>query len=750
MSTAARSRAGALVDAAVVLVVVGLVLTLLDESYWSRDYLVAGLVPVAVLLALAWGLCRLQDGVWIYCLVALLLYPSLGALAALQRPGPWIVPTIETMNRVLGETAVAPSLFVSTLPPVEASGTLMLVPYAIGFGTAVPGAWLALATSRPLAPVIPLVAGLAATIPLAVLVPDHYILRGVVLTVVLVTWAAARARRTESLVGRRRPGLLGTLAAVVVVALVSGLTSLLVPDNDQTDRARLAPATDGGIAASAADSIVPQGTGGQALFKVTGAPEGARIRFGALDLYDGGAWVPADESPGAGPAGTFRRLNKEVAPLHSGPEVEVRVRIRPAYASDWLPSLGELTSLDLDYTDGRTQLEDVRYNQATSSAVVVGGVNPRDDYTFTAVLTPEEFSGTDPAMPASEAQRQPEGAFLDPFLVAFDRASLTPLQRVLLVARYLRLNGEVRLSGTSSQKPVDLGLRLMGAERITATPFQYSAVTALAASRLGVPARVVVGAEPGRGGIVTQRDVLSWVELQLADGTWRTLEPSRYTGVHPYSEEESEADRRGAVGWVEEELDLDEGEIKIPKGADIELSPDAVFEDEPALDPWRVAGLAVGTLMGGALLVWLTVPVAKLLRRRRRRTAAGWSAVYVNGWQEVLDAARDRGTPVPDGWGRVVQARSLGAGLDLARRADASVFAPVAATAEDGQEFWKSCQELRRSVLEQVDRRRRLWALFNPASLLAGWARGRSRGVSAAREVRDEDRRPRGQQPAGA
>ena len=49
--------------------------------------------------------------------------------------------------------------------------------------------------------------------------------------------------------------------------------------------------------------------------------------------------------------------------------------------------LGELTTLDLDYRDGRTQLDDVRYNQATASAVVVGGVDTRDDYTFTSVLT---------------------------------------------------------------------------------------------------------------------------------------------------------------------------------------------------------------------------------------------------------------------------------------------------------------------------------------------------------------------------
>ncbi len=750
MSSPARQGTGAIVDALVVVVTIVLVLTLLDESFWTRDYLVTGLVPVLVLLAVAWGLRRLQEGVWIYTLVALLAYAPLGALAALHRPGPWAVPTFETMNQVLGDTFVAPQLFVSTLPPVEASGTLMLLPYSIAYAAALPAAWLALATKRPVAPTIPLVAALGTTIPVAVLVPDHYVLRGVVLATVLVAWAAARARRAEPLVGRRRSGVVGTLAAVVVIGVVSGLVTMLVPDNDQTDRVRLDPAADEGVAARAGGPVIPPVGGRQEIFRVTGAPLGARMRLGALDLYDGEAWVAADESPGAGPAGSFRRLGAEIEPLRPGPEVSIRVRIRPAYTGGWLPTLGDLTSIDLDYRDGRTQLRDVRYNQATSSALVVGGVNPRDNYTFTTVLTPDGFSSTDPTMEATDDQRQPAGAFLDPYLIPFDRTDLAPMQRVLLLARYLRLNGAVRLSGPSAQEPIDLGLRLLGAERMSATPFQYSAVTALGASRLGVPARVVVGARAGRGGIVRQTDVFSWVELQVADGTWRALDPERYTGVHSAVKDDRD-DLLGASAWVAGALDLDPEDdikIKIPKGADIELSPDAVIEVQS--DPWRSIRPVALVLLGLALLVWLAVPLAKGVRRRRRRTAGGWSTVYVNGWQEVLDAARDRGTPVPDTWSRAAQARQLGVGIELARRADVAVFAPAPGDAEDGRAFWTACMELRRELLDQVGARQRWRAMLNPASLLADRARRRRSRGSVGSPVRDEDRRPGRQHAARA
>jgi hypothetical protein len=96
----------------------------------------------------------------------------------------------------------------------------------------------------------------------------------------------------------------------------------------------------------------------------------------------------------------------------------------------------------------------------------------------------------------------------------------------------------------------------------------------------------------------------------------------------------------------------------------------------------------------------------------------------------------------------VAQARRLGAPLELARRADAAVFAPVPGPVDAGRDFWVACQEQRHALLDEVGVRRRLWALVNPASLLAGWARGRA--ASASGQVRHEDRRPRGQHAANA
>ncbi len=114
---------------------------------------------------------------------------------------------------------------------------------------------------------------------------------------------------------------------------------------------------------------------------------------------------------------------------------------RPGYDTDWLPLLGELTSIDLGWNPGATDVSDVRYNQATGSAVVLGGVDTRDAYSFESVVGEDAVTRRDPTRDPSADQRQPAGAFLDDLLGPFDRDELLPLERVLLLARYLRSSG---------------------------------------------------------------------------------------------------------------------------------------------------------------------------------------------------------------------------------------------------------------------------------------------------------------------
>ena len=744
-------RREGVLDITVVLIVMTSVLSIFDDTYADRSYLVAGVVPVVLLLLMALLARRFHEGGWWYFLGALVIFSPLGALVALRRAGPFLLPTIDSMTQVLVASVSAPTTLVSTVPPVDPVGQVMLVPFLIGFLATTAAAWLALGTARPVAPLVPLVLALVATIPLGVLVPSLLVARGVFVGALLLLWAAARARRGEPRGADRRGSVAAALTMVVTVVLVSALAGLIVPNGDSSDRVLIRGEGNSSLVSGAALSVVPSNVGSdRALLKVSGLPAGRRLRFAALDLYDGEGWVPADESPGSDGYGTFKRIGHDVAALHPGTTVVVRVEVRGGYSSPWLPMLGELTTIDLDWNPGRTEVSDIRYNQATSSALVLGGVDVRDQYAFESVLVDDSFTRRDPTREPGDEQRQPAGAFLDRYLRPFDREELLPLERVLLLARYLRANGTVRLTDGFDQSPATLGRRMLGARGLTGTPFQYSALMALGASRLGVAARMVTGAEPDRRGRVDYGDVTTWVELQFADGTWRPLDLERYLGSRVARTGQEPPAGQDPGDFVESTLDAAakgrDREIRLPEGT----NPDGTAA-EPQPAAWKVLLAGLGVLTAFALVLLALVATAKMLRRVRRRRTSSWSGIYVNGWQEVLDAARDCGTTVPDGWSRVAQARMLGAGLELARRADAAVFAPGATEVGDGREFWGACQGLRRELLAQADARHRWWARFTPASLLAGWARSRNRkGWSASGDVRHEDRRPRRQQTAGA
>lgn len=730
------TRVASFTDALAVTLTMIAVLSVLDRTFDSRAYLLVGMAPVLLVLTLATALRRFEHGAWVYSVVCILAYAPLGALVALQRPGPYIFPTAETLGRVVGETVLAPLELVSTVPPVEASGTVLLVPYAVGFIAGSVAAWSAMATRTAVLPAVPMLVALAAVVYVGPMSPGYLMVRGTVLTILLVLWGGVRADRADDAVGRDNAGVAHYAAALLVVSVVGALAVALVPRQEQADRVLLR-----GSSVSQreiADASDPLSVVGErrVLMRTRGVPEEHPIRFATLDHYDGEAWVAAFESPDGSTNGVFRKIGSVIEPSGSGRAVKVRIKIREAYTSDWFPTVGELTEIDLDYTDGRTQITQLRYNQATSNLLVVGGVDPKDDYTFTALVNDVDLADNTGTRPPTSTQQQPFGAYLDDYLRPFNKPEVRPLSRVLLLADYLRTTGSVRVVGTSSQKPIDLGLRLLGADEIVATPHQYTALVALAASRMGVPARVVVGALPDRRGVVMTDDVTSWVEIQDEGGLWRILEPGRYVGTVPFVDRR-EQEKDDPDAFVERELELER------------LGPDPAISSEGSAespeDRWLLALGVLGTLAALLVLGVLAVPLLKLLRRVRRRRAPVWSGVFVEGWQEVIDTARDRGTPVPDDAGRVAQARVLGAGIEIARWADKAVFAPAPASVQDQKEFWSSAMALRVQLLSDLSRRGRLRNALNPASLINGWERGKRTRSSVRNQVGHKDGGPRRQ-----
>ena len=116
-------------------------------------------------------------------------------------------------------------------------------------------------------------------------------------------------------------------------------------------------------------------------------------------------------------------------------------------------------------------------------------------------------------------------------------------------------------------------------------------------------------------------------------------------------------------------------------------------------------------------VVWV-VPALKWLRRRRRRQLRRVSLRFAGGWSELLDLAADQGRPVPPELPRIVQARLLGRGEDLARIADEHVFAPEAPDSAAAASFWRYIERERRAMAREVSPVRRVLAFWSPRSLL--------------------------------
>ena len=76
---------------------------------------------------------------------------------------------------------------------------------------------------------------------------------------------------------------------------------------------------------------------------------------------------------------------------------------------------------------------------------------------------------------------------------------------------------------------------------------QYASAMALLANRVGVPARVVVGAVLPRDGRVRGEDVHAWVEVRVADGSWRTLPTREFMGRTPPRPRRCRARRRATL-----------------------------------------------------------------------------------------------------------------------------------------------------------------------------------------------------------
>lgn len=756
------------VDIAFTLVLVGVALSAFGTSFTGWGYLAIGMTG-AVIAVTVTHLTRAAGWPIISAVViCLVLFFLLGGPLCLRALGDaYALPGGATLAKVADQAIFGWKDLLTTLPPIDGDGPLLVLPWMagmlaglLGLGLAhlpVGRAWLA-----ALLPVLGLTAVLSGAIVLGVRHPQSLLLQGSVFAGLALAWLAIRARRASATVQGGSASYVRGGGAVAMLALAAAIAyPLSAPFADDTERAVarnwVEPPFDIGQYPSPLAGFRryvdlggkknDQNVYDKTLLDVQGVPAETRIRFATMDRYDGMVWGATDNAL-PGPADdAFQRVSSTIDNPVEGDEVDVTITLGEGWKGVWLPTVGALQSLGFDSGDSRAKAEVFRYNLATSTGVVPTGMQPGDTYHFTAIEPDDEL--TDETVGSSELAPLPTGAaFIQgPTEKWTEGVGTDPMDRVMAAAEHLRTEGRysdgvgrtqrIYVGGHSVWRLSD---EFVNAPQIVGNDEQYAATMALIANEIGVPARVVLGAVVPEGGRVTGKEVSAWVELRAADGSWKTLPTEQFMSTTPPADQvpETNTPMSGTVipppnpipppSDAGEQSDADLKERKATRKE---------ADEEEGLIPGLPAWVAVVlTYVGGPLLLVALLLGAivglKAWRRHRRRSADSPSARFVGAWRELVDHARDLGQVVPLGPTVTRREQSVGIvsgqAVALARRADSFVFGPSVPEAGAATTYWESIDAERRAMSKGVGRRRRALAAISLRSL----RRAPSRPVAGA------------------
>lgn len=699
----------------------------LNSSFAGPGYLVVGLIATGlglatVLLTLRWSVLVL----WAIAPVVWLLFGGPVALRALEQgvsPGQMLADTMAGSWTGWGE-------LITTLPYVDLQGAPAMVPFLLGLLTGSVAGGLALRTAGAWGPVLVLMGIQGTALMVSMPGTGQPVWQPVLFATLLTGWFVLRST-AESASARVLHAARGRWPRAILraglVLLCGALSLALIPASDNATGASLRGAAgrtpnigqlsnplDYFRRFTAQAEVTSQNVHRRPLFSVSGLAAGTRLRFVALDRYDGTSWQPSGRTMSDTVTDAFWRVDSQVRTPARGRSIEGSISVRRWYASSWMPTAGSVTSISYLDTD-LDRRDEVRYNQSTSTLVLPSGLRAGHEYGFTAVLPDDELTPT--MTPHAQTLTQLRGLTkMDPFLAARTAPDQAPMARVFAAAAALRKNGRYSDGWKTSEQRYRPGHDL---DRLTedfldqATPVgndeQYASAMALLANRIGVPARVVVGAVVPAGGVVKGADVHAWVELRIADGSWRTLPTSKFMGTRPPRQQQPDRPPPGTAPIPQPER---------PQSHD---TPEKVKPPDRHKPSKPSAASSTGS--GPSLLVLLIVvlvgatPAAKWIRRALRRRRGRPSDRLAASWDELLDRARDLGIRVPVAASRPAQARVLARAGAYSVATDVAVFAPEEPTAEEVDHAWEQSKEEAGALAGSVRTWRRVWAVFNPASL---------------------------------
>ncbi len=567
-----------------------------------------------------------------------------------------ILPTAESSDAVMRAVlAAVAQISTDSVPAMPTEGILLIV--AIGFAlAAIIVDTVAVGYRAPLG---------AMLVPLALAVVPGKALRtdtsGVLLVAVaLAVLAVIAADRRRRLLPARVAGLGVAAAGATVLAL---LVQLVLPVPYVED----AGAAPGPLFGAGVDPLIRlgqnlrQGADTPVLSYTTTSTQPVYLRLAVLERFSGTTWRPND-------ADGNRDLLRPPAAAGLSTAAVTPVTTRVSAASP-----GSITErLPLPYPATSVQVPGrFAWDERGLTLVRRVDVTPVTDYTVQSNdvrATAAQLRAATSPSPAGDDQSLDLPATVPGRITstaaAWTKGAATPYAEALAIQNHLTSTDFRYDEATPAQQNyngdglavIDKFLQVKAGYCI-----HYASTMAVMARVLKIPARVVVGYQPGvrEAGptarfAVSSNDLHAWPELYFAGIGWTRFEPTPGRGDVPaYAPLPSSAAAASAD----------------PKASQASATPSAApstAANDPATgDPARTAretatawlqALGIGALV---VVVLLLPGTARVLRRRRRFGRFPDPGTAGLAWREVLDTAADLGVPLPVGASPRVTAAAL-------------------------------------------------------------------------------------------
>lgn len=509
------------------------------------------------------------------------------------------------------------------------------------------------------------------------------------------------------------------------------------------------------------------------LIHVSNLPKEARVRLGAMDVYDGTTFGMSVANTD-GTAG-YRRVGSTI-PGRSADDAELETSVSTSQLlGPWVPTIGQVHVLRFDEGDpnAAAQQKGLNYDLWAETALTTG---PAGEMGYTMSLSmPREHADSEYA--SVEATRYAGGDTnvpkdVDTLAAEHTTTARSDLEKARAIENFLHTDGYYSNDDTINSRPgssQDRIQRMIGADMLVGDDEQYATLMALMLHSQGINARVVMGAyREGTSGNVdlTGADMHAWVEVEFPGVGWATFDPTPPRDQQPTTQ-------------VNKPKSVPKPQVlqpPEPPEQPVELPPATRDQATDPHDPngLHIPWMAIGTVSLSLLILLgpiVLVLLAKSRRRKSRRKAAAAEAVR-GSWDELVDTAIDSGLVVephltrqevawalasqwapetPEG-GEAPSRKSRKSGkrsaadvrvpgwslfsgavprvVTVARRADVADFALTGARSQDAEQAWEDVDELRREWASSVSVFARVRHALSLKSLR--WRRRASRQAAAA------------------